>query len=50
MEAQQPKEFNKFVDHLLTVQKANGANDRARQKLKKQLTEKVTGIGNKIEN
>lgn len=49
MEAQQPKEFNKFVDHLLTVQKANGANDRARQKLKKQLTEKVTGIGNKIE-
>lgn len=49
MSAQQPKEFKKLVDHLLTVQKANGANDRARQKLKKQLTEKVTGIGNKIE-
>ena len=46
---QQPKDFKKMVDHLLMVQKANGVNDRARQKLKKQLTEKVTGIGNKIE-
>ena len=46
---QQPKDFKKLVDHLLMVQKANGANERARQKLKKQLTEKVSGIGNKIE-
>ena len=49
MSAQKPVEFKKMVDHLLVVQKANGVNDKARQKLKKKLTEKVEGIGNKVE-
>ena len=43
------KNFKKLVDHLLTVQKANGVNERARKNLKKKLTEKVEGIGNKVE-
>lgn len=44
------KEFKKFVDHLLTVQKHNGVNERAKKKLKKALTEKVDGLNNRIEN
>lgn len=44
-----PKMFKKFVDHILEVQKFNGANNKAREKLKKKLTEKVEGIGNKVE-
>lgn len=43
-----PKEFKKLVDHILEVQKHNSANDKARQRLKKKLTEKVEGIGNKV--
>lgn len=43
-----PKGFKKMVDHLLEVQKANGANDKARQRLKKKLVQRVEGIGNKV--
>lgn len=48
-EVEQPKNFKKMVDHILEVQKHNSQNERARKKLKKKLTEKVDGIGNKIE-
>ena len=44
-----PKEFELFVKHLLEVQRHNSANDKARARLKKKLTEKVEGIGNKVE-
>lgn len=43
------KEFDLFVKHLLEVQKHNSVNDKARARLKKKLTEKVEGIGNKVE-
>lgn len=49
-EIQNEKGFKKFIDHLLTVQKHNGVNDKAKKKLKKVLTEKVDGINNRIEN
>src|SRR5699024_2772685 len=49
-EIQNEKEFKKLIDHLLTVQKHNGVNDKAKKKLKKVLTEKVDGINNRIEN
>jgi len=45
----QPKEFIKLVKHILEVQKYNTNNDKARQRLKKKLTEKVEGVGNKVE-
>lgn len=45
----QPKEFKKLVKHILEVQKYNTNNDKARERLKKKLTEKVEGIGNKVE-
>lgn len=50
LEAGNIKEFKKFIDHLLTVQKHNGVNDRAKKKLKKVLTEKVDSMNNRIEN
>lgn len=43
-----PKDFKKFVSHILEVQKHNSANDKARKRLKKKLTERVEGIGNKV--
>lgn len=49
-QARQPKEFKKMVNHLLTVQKHNGTNDRAKKKLKKVLTEKIDSVNNRIEN
>lgn len=49
-EAENIAEFKKFINHLLTVQKHNGVNDRAKKKLKKVLTERVDGINNRIEN
>lgn len=45
----QPKEFVKLVKHILEVQKYNTNNDKARSRLKKKLTEKVEGVGNKVE-
>lgn len=44
-----PKEIELMAKHVLEVQKHNGQNERARNKLKKKLTEKVEGIGNKPE-
>lgn len=44
-----PKKFQLLVKHILEVQKHNSANDKARQRLRKKLTEKVEGVGNKVE-
>lgn len=41
--------LKKFINHLLTVQKHNTASLKAKQALKKKLTEKVGGIGNKVD-
>ena len=49
-EASDKKEFKKFIDHLLTVQKHNGTNERAKKKLQKVLTEKIDTVNNRIEN
>lgn len=49
-QSQNEKEFSKFINHLLTVQKHNGVNDKAKKKLKKVLTEKVDTMNNRIEN
>lgn len=48
-EIENEKGFKKFINHLLEVQKHNAANQRAKQQLKKKLTEKTNGIGNKVE-
>lgn len=42
--------MKKFINHLLAVQKHNSASLKAKQLLKKKLTEKVDGIGNKVDN
>ncbi|MEK5205206.1 toprim domain-containing protein [Bacillus sp. FSL R10-2789] len=42
--------LKKFVNHLLAVQKHNTQSLKAKQALKKKLTEKVDGIGNKVAN
>lgn len=44
------KGFKKFVNHLLEVQKHNTQSQKAKQRLKKKLSEKVDGIGNKVAN
>ncbi|HLO11541.1 MAG TPA: toprim domain-containing protein [Pseudoneobacillus sp.] len=49
LKAEQPKEFEKFVNHILQVHKFNNRNTAAKQALKKKLNEKVEGIGNKVE-
>jgi len=41
-------QFKKLVDHILLVQKHNEKNTKAKAQLKKQLTEKVDTIGNKV--
>lgn len=48
MVLQKPNELKKFINHILEVQKFNGANDKARQRLKKKLVQHVEGIGNKV--
>lgn len=47
-QVEKPKEFKKMVDHLLEVQKHNNDNDKAKEKLKKKLSEKVTGLRNRV--
>lgn len=42
--AEQPKEYEKFVKHIVEVNKFNNKNTAAKQKLKKQLNEKVDSI------
>lgn len=43
------KKLRKFINHLLTIQKHNAANTRARNNLRRQLTQQVNGLGNKVE-
>lgn len=43
-----PKEFDKFVKHILQVQKFNGKAQENKAKLKKKLSEKVDSLGNRI--
>ncbi|PED64046.1 toprim domain-containing protein [Priestia megaterium] len=45
-----PSGLKKFVNHLLEVQKHNTASKKAKQALKKKLSEKVEGIGNRVAN
>ncbi|MGG1916088.1 toprim domain-containing protein [Priestia megaterium] len=42
--------FKKFMNHLLEVQKHNSASQKAKAALKKKLSEKVEGIGNRVAN
>ena len=46
---EQPKEFEKFINHILEVQKFNGKAMAAKNSLKKKLSEKVDNIINRIE-
>jgi DNA gyrase subunit B len=48
--AEDPKEFKKFIDHILQVNKFNNKNTAAKQALKKKLNEKVDSLTNKIED
>lgn len=41
--------LKKFINHLLAVQKHNAASMKAKKALKKKLTERVDGIGNKVD-
>ena len=42
--------LKKFINHLLAIQKHNTASLKAKKALKKKLTEKIDGIGNKVAN
>ena len=46
---EQPKEFERFVNHILEVQKHNGKAQAAKRALKKKLSEKVDNVVNRIE-
>lgn len=48
-EHENPKELEKFVKHIVEVNKFNSRNTAAKQKLKKQLGEKVDSISNRVE-
>lgn len=50
LSVENPKGLKKLIDHLLTVQKYNTTAQKAKSKLKSQLSEKVDSISNKIEN
>lgn len=47
--AENPKEFEKFIKHIVQVNKFNSRNTAAKQKLKKELTEKVDTLSARIE-
>jgi DNA gyrase subunit B len=47
--AEQPKEFEKFVKHIVQVNKFNNRNNAAKQKLKKQLNEKADTLNNRVD-
>lgn len=49
MEIEDSKGFKALVDHLLLVQKDNTSNQKQKEKLKKQLKEKVDNMTNRIE-
>ena len=46
---EQPKQFEKFINHILEVQKHNGRAQAAKKALKKKLSEKVDNLANRIE-
>lgn len=46
---EQPKQFERFVNHILEVQKHNGRAQAAKKALKKKLSEKVDNLINRIE-
>jgi DNA gyrase subunit B len=48
-QVEQPKEFKKFIEHILQVNKFNSRNTAAKAQLKKKLNEKVDNIGGRIE-
>lgn len=48
-QAEQQKEFDKFIKHIVQVNKFNNKNTEAKKKLKKKLNEKVDGIGNRVD-
>lgn len=48
MKIEQPKEFEKMVDHIITIQNFNNKNDKAKKQIKKKLSEKIS-INNRIE-
>ena len=48
-EVENKEGLKKFINHLLAVQKHNSQNKKAKEKLKKSLNEKISGIGNKVE-
>lgn len=48
MKIEQSKEFNKMVEHILTIQNFNSKNDKAKKQIKKKLNEKIS-INNRIE-
>lgn len=47
--SEQPAAFNKFVKHIQEVQKANGASDLKKAKLKKVLSENIESIGTRVD-
>lgn len=49
LEIEDEKNLKKIVNHVLSVQKFNTASQKAKLQLKKKLTEKVDGIGNKVD-
>lgn len=48
-EHENPKELEKFVKHIVEVNKFNSRNVAAKKKLKKQLGEKVDSISNRVD-
>lgn len=48
-EVEQPKEFDKFIKHIIEVNKFNNRNSAAKQKLKRQLNERVDSLTNRVE-
>lgn len=46
---EQPKQFEKFVNHILDIQNFNGKAQAAKKALKKKLSEKVDNVINRIE-
>lgn len=49
LQVEDESNLKKIANHVLSIQKYNEASQKAKQQLKKKLTEKVDGIGNKVE-
>lgn len=50
VESENPEGLKKMCKHVLEIQKHNEKSDKAIKALKKKLTEKVEGIGNKVDD